>query len=618
MNRMGDESLERAEEHPPVTLWGAFVQPIVEQARLANSPERWNALWKEEGDQSWRKEALGLVYQRIEALLPRGVPVSDVGGGIGLLAQLLLSKASRVTVWDQTEEILLEAMKADPDHRIGGFVVDLEEADLEEVDPGQGEVVVATEVLEHLSPWARHEVLTYAARAGRGFFSVPNDRLGPDEEPQHTIKFNAMSFKRELKRYFKDVRVEVHGAYLLGVCGFPKNFTLSVCMPVRDEAADLERTLASFRGVADQLVVGVDPRTKDKTYELAEKYADEVFYFVDPEGPKPGVAYAGARTRLMALNEKRVPEGGVHFSWIRNQCMDHCTGDWIFMTEGHERLVEGQDALLHLGQVPEGAKIGLVWRSDTFNQRWAFPWLCRNHQSLLYERSTHNSLCFPEGTLVVRLREIRTLHDRVHTRSKERAKQRKIQNRVTLMDDWMTRGSEFSKYYLASEWREFDTERSEQHWRELLAMPSKNGPLRYQARLILSKMLWLKQDIEGARETLMGCANEDWSRTEHWIWLGDIAASQGNHEEAVQFYLYGTTRLNDPPFTTWWFDMAYYSNLPAQRLAMSYGELGNGERALYWAQQALVLLPPESPDILFEEARSNISILEEALHATAA
>lgn len=552
------------------------------------------------------------VYERIDKLLPKKARVLDIGGGVGILADKLAESGRTVEVWDISPEAVRQAKASG--HQ--GRVVDLEKS-CPEIP--EGTWVVATEVLEHLSEPARVRVLDRIQKAGgKALLSVPNDRLGPDEEPQHTIKWTAVTFRQYLPHA---CRVEVlgppahpHGdpAFLLAVCGTPqKNASMSLTLPVRDEGKDLGRVLASFRGAADEIVVGIDPRTKDNTREVAARYADKIFDLVDPQGPVPGKTYTTPRLKAMAdRKEAQVPESGVHFAWVRNQCLDACTSQWIFMTEGHESLAEGTDTLLHLDQIPDAGKVVMVWRSDAHQQRWGFPWLHRNDAKILYERGTHNSLDFPQSYMVVKLPSVRTLHERDHHRTVERAAQRKAQNRIHLMDDWMQRGSEFSKYYLASEWREFSPDRSEQHFRELLALNSRQGPMRYQARLILAKLLAGKKDPEGAREVLLGCTDDDWSRTEHWIWLGDLAAEKDRWEEAIQFYTYGASRLGNPPFTSWWIDMAFYSYLPAQRLAMAFAELGDQESSLRWALVVRDQLPPEAPEELRVEADNNIKLLE--------
>lgn len=569
-------------------------------ARNANSPDLWDRLWVAEGDESWRKRALSAIYNRIESLLPENARAVDFGGGRGILAAQLQDSDKKIqtTVVDHSGMALAAASKRGLDT----LEADLESGDVLKVDV-DGRFVVATEVCEHLSTVGRDRLFIHAKGAIGAMFSVPNDRLGPDEEPQHTIKFTAMSFKRELERFFDNVRVEVHGFYLLGVCGAlaEKSFRMSVTMPARDEAEDLEATLASFRGVADEIVIGIDPRTKDNTREVAEKYADHVFDLVDPEGPP----------------DDRVPDGGVHFAWIRNQCIDRCSGDWIFMSEAHERLVEGVDQLLALDKiVPHEAKVGFVLRSGGPTQaiqQWAFPWLFRNVPEIRFSRSTHNVLDFPEKMFVVHLPQIRTLHDRVHARDVARQKQRAIQNRKTLFEDWLVRGNDKSLFYLGSEWREHDPRKAKERLTQFLAVPSGNGPMRYHARLILAKLLLAEGNPKAAREILLGCTSDDWQRTEHWIWIGDLAFERDQFEEALQFYLYAAARCGEPPFTMWWIDTAAYSYLPAQRLAMTFSALGRLQDALSWAIRVRDLLPNNAPTEALEEADRNIATLKGAL-----
>lgn len=598
---------------------------MTDRAHEANSSEKWDTLWAAEGLDSWRNGALAKVYERIvhlaSATLPEGTKVVDVGGGGGALALLLRMAGFDVEVWEHNDAALSLCLnRGVPARR-----VDLLGESLPDVEPGT--VFVSTECLEHLGDFARHRVMELAARSGgTAFFSVPNDRLGPDEEPQHAAKFTAVGFRDELRRHFEHARVECLGppallpkeqfpsdrgqpAYLLGVCGFRKGFKLSMTMPVRDEAADIERVLASFRGPCDEIVIGVDPRTKDDTWKICEKYADVVFELSDLRGPPD-------------RPEEWVPEGGIHFSHARNQCVDRCTGDWIFMTEGHEHLGEGQDVLLLLDRViPDSAKVGMVLRTSN-GQQWGFPWLFRRDPRIRFKRATHNVLDYPDGTFVVYVKGVKTVHDRVHERDLARHNQRKVQNRLTLMQDWSVNKNANSLYYLGTEWREFSEQRAVQFLREYLALERSNGSMRYQTRLILAKQLATMEtkdpkerarNLSEAREVLMGCAGDDWVRTDHWVWLGDLAFDQERYDEALQFYLYGASRVGDPPFTLWWIELSYYSYIPCQRLAMTYSALGRYHEALVWADRVVEQLPADSPPEMVEECKGNAAALREAL-----
>lgn len=568
------------------------------QARRANSADLWDKLWDREGEDSWRKTAMDRTYQRVCGIMGFGEgQVLDIGGGVGFLAEQIKEKGWTPTIFDISESATRQArakgiwaMQMD----IASFVNECPNDAFDEY-----EWVIATEMIEHLSEETRCALLRLVSHK-KCMFSVPNNRLGPDEEPQHTIKWTAKQFKDYLKQWFNHVRVEVLGPYMLGVCGVEKSFKMSVCFPARDEEKNIAATLASFRGVADEMIIGVDPRSKDRTWEIAEEYADEVFEIEEPN--------------------KGVPDGGVNFAWIRNQCMDRCTGDWIFMTEAHERLLSGEDTLLEIDKyIPEDVDVAFVFRTGrngAKRERWGFPWLSRNKENIRYHRSTHNVLKWPDKSYSVRLPQVSTLHERHVGNAVARSKQRKLQNRKMLMEDWRVTNNPHSLFYLGQEWFGHDNERSLDRFAQFIARGKGSGEAHYQARLNLALLYWHADRKEDARKTLLGCIKNSWDRTEHWIWLGDIAFDAGDYEKALQFYLYGSVRINNPPFTSWWINLSLYEYIPAQRLAMTYGHLGNGIQALYWAKKVLDLLPVEAPAAAFEEAKYNIKLLEEIVNET--
>jgi hypothetical protein len=567
------------------------------KARAHNSVDIWDHLWDKEGEQPWRAEALKRVYGRICCLVPEGATVVDIGGGQGDLAQKLIKeRSSVVTVLDHSSV----GLKMAASNGALTMEVDLLQGIPTDLHP---DVFVCTEVLEHFETMPRGTLLEQMKfQAKSAIISVPNNRLGPDEEPQHALKYTAMDLKRELMMFWSEVRVEVYGPFLLAIVGelAKKSFKLSACLPVRDEGRDLEPTLASLRGIADQLVVGIDPRTKDDTWDVASEYADLVFYLDSPQGPP----------------DEYMGENGIHFSHVRNQCIEKCKHDWIFMTEGHERLAHGHDVLLNLDKVlPEGVRVGFVLRQGN-GQQWGFPWLFQNAPDIRFTRPVHNVLDFPAGTYAILLPQVITVHERHSERGKERAVQRKAQNRRQLLDDWATEKNENSLFYLGQEWRDIDVRKAIERLHEYLSV-SNNGVQKYQARLILAKEYMRKGQMNDARNVLMGATADDWSRTEHWIWLGDIAMLEEQPEKAYRFYQYACTSITDAPFTMWWIDLAYYSYLPAQRLAMCCGALGRIHEAQSWAEKVAELLPADAPVEAFEEAQANIILLQEAIeHAT--
>lgn len=181
------------------------------------------------------------------------------------------------------------------------------------------------------------------------------------------------------------------------------------------------------------------------------------------------------------------------------------------------------------------------------------------------------------------------------------------------MEDWVINQNENSLFYLGQEIRADDPERAIGYLKKFLwgRKPSKDGSSRYQARLMLAKLHAQKKETQKAREVLIHATNDDWSRIEHWIFLGDIAFDDRQYEQALQFYQYAGTLIGEPPFTLWWIDLSMYSYLVAQRLAMAFAEVERYPDSLYWAEKVLELLPDDSPEEAIEEARTNIAYLKE-------
>lgn len=588
------------------------------RARAANAPAVWDNLWSEAESTEWRADTMAPVYDRIAELMKPGSHVVDIGGGVGMLAEKLRDeKSCDVEVWEHNATAIAACLAK----KLRARKVDIESATALHFDACSS--FVATEVLEHLTDEALDIVLRLAKNSGAPcFFSVPNDRLGPDEEPQHARSWTALEFLTLLRRHWPDARVEVLGlpwrnphfpkargqaSFLLGVVGMgARQERVSLCFPARDEAADIEKCLASYRGFVDEMVIGIDPRTKDATRELAAKYAEHVFELTELRGPADDLA----------------PEGGFHFAHARNQCMSRCTMPWIFMTEAHEPIVEGADALLHLHQVEPYVQVAHVVRQGghaPYREQWLFPWLCRNRPDIRYERSTHNSLNYGDLPWVI-LPQVKTMHERVHERTSARAAQRKVQNRLKLLEDWVRDGNVWSLSYLGSEWREHSGEKAVQYLREYMNV-GKFSVLRYHTRLVLAKELVKLGRIDEAQDVLHAATGDDWTRCEHWIQLGDLAFEAEKYPQALTFYEYAAVKRGKAPLTTWWVDLAMYSWIPAQRLAMVHAELGNLDEATTWAKHVLADFENFGEDEalapMITEAKNNISILEDAINARA-
>ena len=72
------------------------------------------------------------------------------------------------------------------------------------------DVAIASQVLEHVI--RRHRFLSEMRRVlkpgGRAFIFVPDDCLGPISEPEHVIKYNALSLRECLQRHFSIIKLK--------------------------------------------------------------------------------------------------------------------------------------------------------------------------------------------------------------------------------------------------------------------------------------------------------------------------------------------------------------------------------------------------------------------------
>lgn len=73
------------------------------------------------------------------------------------------------------------------------------------------DTVIASQVLEHII--RRNTFASEMSRimkpGGQAFIFVPNDCLGPIDEPEHVIKYNQKTFETFLTRHFDNVSVQV-------------------------------------------------------------------------------------------------------------------------------------------------------------------------------------------------------------------------------------------------------------------------------------------------------------------------------------------------------------------------------------------------------------------------
>lgn len=149
-----------------------------------NTLDHWNDLWIQ-NSAVYPLDVCHIVrFKFVAHLCTFSQRVLDVASGPGFLAPYLPA----VVIYERLD-FCESALKSKP----GKYYV----ADLLNIDslPGSWDIVVAMEILEHVDDPARIITLCAGAATHQAIFTVPNDRLGPDQCPEHVRKYTVDSFR---------------------------------------------------------------------------------------------------------------------------------------------------------------------------------------------------------------------------------------------------------------------------------------------------------------------------------------------------------------------------------------------------------------------------------------
>lgn len=614
-----------------------------------NDTSVWDTIWgrpEESPLETWRKHPgvfgrIGWLVENATKETRKDAPPPtfvDLGCGVGVLLNAIRERieprhpnACYLGV-DQSSIGLSKAAGVFP--FIENHQLDLETTE-KEMWP-KGDILFCTETLEHLTLPTVEKILQYSTTFSKVFLTVPNWSLGPDEEETHVQKWTAKEFLDLIRNYHelsrveclgydaKNVKANNHRGYLLAACGYDKPFRLSLTMPVKNEEDDIERVLTSFRGAADEIVIGIDDLSDDKTEEIVKRYADKIVYFTWEND----------------------------FSKARNTGLDACTGDWIFMTEGHESLHKGLQPLLQLDEVPPYINVLEVRREGESNS-WYFPWLFRNHKGFKFQNAVHNALTYYEPNECAKAAQISTWHQRSRKKSLARSEQRRTMNKQEMLRRIHEEGNIRDMYYLGAEYRDLFCKtckghaevagpegaarvpcpdcampsglkgrtvstgvtpfglRQSMYWLEQFVQAARPCTMRYQARLQLAECYRKLERWADAKVILMHATLDDATRTEHWYALGELHEELGDRDLAMRFFEMASLGVGRPPVSYMFLDKRVYTYLPVQRLAAVYADMGKLEDALFQAKRVPLLMPEWAPPEAMVQATRNIEALEQ-------
>jgi glycosyltransferase involved in cell wall biosynthesis len=143
--------------------------------------------------------------------------------------------------------------------------------------------------------------------------------------------------------------------------------TISACMIVKNEEKLLPQCLESIKDVVDEIII-VDTGSTDKTVEIAESYGAKIFHHPWEND----------------------------FSKHRNQSISYAMGDWIFILDGDEEVIQWDDQLLTILK-KEGIDSIHVKVENIYGKGGGEAWhnsirLFSNNKRINYQGKVHNQL----------------------------------------------------------------------------------------------------------------------------------------------------------------------------------------------------------------------------------
>ena len=173
---------------------------------MTNSQEHWNRIWKQEGNDTWRKYPKTFDFI-LSQLTPKS-RVLDLGGGNGVLAKKLLRAGHEPVVIDISNEAVAQCQEKGImayTAKIPDELVDIR------IEANSVDAIIATEFFEHLKPSDMQTTLAWCAEKlkpnGKLLCAVPDEVLTPEEHDEHEVVFDRERLQTFLRMKFKHVLV---------------------------------------------------------------------------------------------------------------------------------------------------------------------------------------------------------------------------------------------------------------------------------------------------------------------------------------------------------------------------------------------------------------------------
>lgn len=379
--------------------------------------------------------------------------------------------------------------------------------------------------------------------------------------------------------------------------------TISLCMVVKDEAETLAAAIESHEGIMDEIVIGVDDSCTDNTPEIAKKYASSGKYF-----------------------EFKWQDD---FSKARNEAIKRCSGDIIYILDGHEflppdehptssqmarirhidihknKVLTPRSFLEQVGEV--GINTGfdvmcitLCMNTDQHGIPQLFflqPRLFNNHKGIHYQSAVHNHLAGYDRSRAMGCPEGILIHNMPEKREKMRVGQREKMNFSGLMEDVRRERQKPIEeqnarpwFYMANSHADLGHSDKAVYWYEQYLKRSKFGEELYQSYQQLAVLYARhKKDPNKAKEYGLKAMLNQYARSEPYILMGELALEAENYDEAHHWF--HLARNISAPHTVMFCQGPVYSYIPDIQRMKAYEAQENWSEALKYAEAAYTWRP---------------------------